>query len=134
YRLAQATRAAADRLHEQVAGRPGRVWFLGHWGVQYYVQENGDTVIDLRHFRATPGDLVVRPENNFSYFPFDPDKFREIATVSEKVFPWLSRMRLSSAGFYTCLWGPLPFAVEAVPDETYHLLKVTEPFHVRGGW
>ena len=41
------------------------------------------------------------------------------------VVSWLATMNLSlRAGFYTAIWGPLPYAIGKVPPELYQVYKI----------
>src|SRR5262249_47488821 len=65
--FAETARTGAMNAHESYGTRK-TVWFLGHWGFQYYMQELGGKPVDVNEFRPTIGDVVVVPETNTNLF------------------------------------------------------------------
>ncbi len=119
-RLANSARDAAQRFGREMAHYSHHVYFQGHWGFQYYLEaEDAEPVAyGQTDFRA--GDAIINPINNTSVWPVDDSL---IASRFAGSFPgpqWITTMsRPLGAGFYTDLWGPLPFAFGPVPEERY---------------
>jgi hypothetical protein len=130
--LANSARDAAEAVHEQYATESGTLWFLGHWGFQYYMESKGGQPIDVIRSRIAPGDIVVVPQNNTNLFPLPQDK---VLLVDEfEFFPsrWVGTMSSGlGSGFYADLWGPLPWVIGTVPGERYRVFSVLAPFQVR---
>jgi 4-amino-4-deoxy-L-arabinose transferase-like glycosyltransferase len=53
----------AQLAHDRVAGGH-EIHCIGHWGFQYYCQEQGFDIFNSVHGKVRRGDLVVVPENN----------------------------------------------------------------------
>lgn len=150
YCLAGSARNAARDLAARYSTPGTTMWFEGHWGFQYYMQERGCQSLDLyRMGRCRTGDRVVLPANNTQriFWPIDkksriwlvldaPPKEaarfprlkwegRRLGLVQEPVFPFLMTMR-QGAGFYSHLFGPLPFALKPGPDEVYEVIELLD--------
>jgi len=122
--LANTARKTARLVYEKTEGQ-GKVWFVGHWGFQYYFQQTGGEALDLKHPQAKPGDLIVTPFNN-------------IWTAETPAYPVASDQRILlpvytgattiswplGAGFYSTFWGPLPFAIGPEPLEGARIFRI----------
>jgi hypothetical protein len=128
YRFANVAREAAAKIDSLTRDRDGDLWFQGHWGFQYYLQAAGAKPAELSHAEVAVGDLLVLPSNNSSVFSPD-EKYVASALVLE--FPstgWIVTMnRAMRVGFYSDLWGPLPFALGVVEPERYVIVEVRDP-------
>jgi len=126
--LANCQRSAARMIHAEFNDYPRTLWFQGHWGFQYYMESLGGKALDFNNSLLQKGDIIVVPVNNTNIRPLR----REICVFAGKrqLMPcrWLGTMQTRlGAGFYADVWGPLPFAVGAVPPEEYLFFLV-------GGW
>jgi hypothetical protein len=136
--LAGSARIAADRIRGAYADRPGRLRFQGHWGFQYYMELTGRggnwQPLDERRLVLDPGDVVVIPSNNTNRFALPAASFALVDVVRVASAGWLATMSVPlGAGFYADAWGPLPFAVGAVPHEEYYVLAAARPMGGDGG-
>lgn len=126
YTLAGTARDAAKTIHETYKNRqPVVVWFQGHWGFQYYMEAHNAKALDLENSRPAIGDVIVFPVNNTNLKP--PPKDRIFPVLVFKFMPcrWLSTMNARfGAGFYSSIWGPLPFAFGRIPAEEYYIFAV----------
>jgi hypothetical protein len=125
-KLANSARTAAERIAPEK--RSGRTWFSGHWGFQYYMEARGGKPIDTRHQDFRLGDTVVTPRNASNRLLARP----RIASRNEgfelPVCSWVTTMCAEcGAGFYSDLWGPLPFAFGLVPAEGYEVTVLGRP-------
>ncbi|GMV93810.1 MAG: hypothetical protein AMXMBFR82_35880 [Candidatus Hydrogenedentota bacterium] len=119
-RLANSARDAAQRFGREMAHYSHNVYFQGHWGFQYYLEvEDAEPVAyGQTDFRA--GDAIINPINNTSVWPVDESLIASRFAGSFSGPRWITTMsRPLGAGFYTDLWGPLPFAFGPVPEERY---------------
>ncbi len=72
------------------------------------------------------GDIVVIPLNNTGTFDLEPKliESREIIEINLK--EWVGTMQPElGAGFYSSMWGPLPFAFGRFPSEQYQLIRIS---------
>jgi len=115
-----------------------RIWFEGHWGFQYYMEERGAKPLYLSRSivdasSASPwalaaGDLIVIPGTNTNYTPIPKDwyTFRKFLYLPSS--GWLATMNMmTGAGFYSDEFGALPFAFGHVDPEQFMLLDVRQP-------
>jgi 4-amino-4-deoxy-L-arabinose transferase-like glycosyltransferase len=130
YRWAQSVRTATEllRTDPDIAGARGRIWFEGHWGFQYYLEQSGRRFVpvDLNDPRVNPGeDLMIIPVNNTNgHIP----SVEVIAAVRQKSVPacsWLAVMKKSvGAGFYSVtVAGKLPFAFGSIEPDVYYVIS-----------
>ena len=118
YSLAAGPQVAADSVRAAYANDSHHMWFQGHWGFQYYMEQNGATALDFKHPRLTQGDLVAVPSNNTNVRGMK-EQFVQLEIFSAPGLGGLTTMDASTgAGFYASLWGPLPFAFGTVPPQT----------------
>lgn len=124
--FANSGRKFANLIHQQTQNQAGNVFFQGHWGFQYYMQQFGARPMELDRFAFQTGDLVVTPENNTSTFPI-PAQFvaaQQILQIDPHAYA--ATMGLG-AGFYSSVWGPLPFSFGRVPSERYLVVRLQKP-------
>lgn len=123
--LANSAREAATRLHKRTQGEKAAVWFQGHWGFQYYMQQLGFRPFDFQKCTLNPGDLLIVPGNAAETTPLPP---QFVAEREELAIP-LSRLVVThrwqmGAGFYGSYFGPLPFTFGEAGAETYTLSRI----------
>jgi 4-amino-4-deoxy-L-arabinose transferase-like glycosyltransferase len=109
--------------------RPAQIlWFQGHWGFQYYLQEHGGLPVDFKSSDLKPGDIVAVPSDNTNLRPLNPATADLLGTVTVDRAGALDTMdSLTGAGFYSSLWGPLPFAFGHVAPEYASVYQLKQP-------
>jgi len=122
--LANSARQAAFYFHQQTRNEPGAVEFQGHWGFQYYMESFGARPLEQGVIASNPGDFIVVPVNNTNLFTL-AQKTVLVKTVDFEVPSRVTTMSTDlGAGFYSLVWGPLPFAIGPVPNERYYMVRV----------
>ncbi len=127
FKFAQTVRESARVTSAKYAQGPGTLWFEGHWGWQYYIEQLGAKAMSMSH-PPQKGDLLAIPANNTNLILPDGKLSRFIETISVVGPQWLATLSGNvGAGFYTSMAGPLPFAFGPVPPEqvTVFALKST---------
>ncbi len=125
YGLASASRDAAVELARELKPTANTVWFQGHWGFQYYAEENGLVPVDYERSVLRPGDLIVVPESNHNLTPLPAEAIEVTGTRAWPSFPGLATMNhFVGAGFYSDKWGPLPYVLGPVVAEYYAVVTV----------
>ncbi|MBX7257057.1 MAG: glycosyltransferase family 39 protein [Candidatus Hydrogenedentes bacterium] len=128
YLLAGSARTAASGASHELASYTKHIYFLGQWGFQYYMQNAGMTPVDLDNADLSEGDIVISPNNNSNVFPLKDDHVRAKSAVELPVCRWTTPMLVRlGAGFYSDLWGPLPFAFGPVSPERYTTSLIGKP-------
>jgi 4-amino-4-deoxy-L-arabinose transferase-like glycosyltransferase len=128
YSLANTARNAAYQINEKYGDYRDHLQFAGHWGFQYYMQEFGFKIADLKDGMIYPGDIMAIPYNNTDTGPFvgflERNEVQPLELIKLKPFNWLSSSNCYvGAGFYWDAMGPLPYVFGAVPDEHYAIIK-----------
>jgi hypothetical protein len=127
-RLADSAREAAAQIADRYGAREGRLWFLGHWGFQYYLEEHGGVPVDARRSQLHPGDVIAIPSNNSGVFSLPIGRLQPLEMIEVPASSWLATMGAEvGAGLYSSVWGPLPWAFGEVPPERYAIFAVREP-------
>ena len=125
YGLANISRKAVGDL-DPITDRFGKqkIWFQGHWGFQYYMQENGAKPLDFTRSDVGPGDIVVVPSNNTNTQLMRQEVVRLDDFLEYRPLPWLTTMgRNVGAGYYSNDVGPLPFAFGKVEPAQFWLFQ-----------
>lgn len=121
YRQANGLRSAAHMISSAQDNAGKTFWFRGHWGFKYYMEEAG-----ARHLvsgsRRSPGDIIVVPGNT------DGKRLSgEFQMIDSIGLPRQAINIMNSycgAGFYSSIWGPLPYVLDPDCKETYYFLFV----------
>ena len=112
-------RDAARTVSREFKNSENTIWFQGHWGFQYYMEKEGGIAMDFENFNPRVGDMMIMPNNNTNTGVLYKEA-NSRGVLRFRTCPWLSTMNhLAGAGFYTHMWGPLPFASGPVRVEKY---------------
>lgn len=124
YKFANTARIAASQFQQRFRNESGTVWFEGHWGFQYYMQQWRAKPLDLAQHGLVPGDVLILPINNtnVSRKPAAPT-IASVEQMNYAQFFAITVSRETGAGFYSSKWGPLPWAVGFVPPERYLVFR-----------
>jgi hypothetical protein len=123
--LANSERSAATLVYNKTHDRGGTVWFVGHWGFQYYVEALGMVPLDLTAPKARSGDFVVIAENNSHFAQVLPAFIASNESVELPLRSWATTISSElGAGFYSSSIGPVPYAVGPVPNERYTIIQL----------
>lgn len=124
YRLAGSCRQAAREIMADYHGG-GKVWFSGHSGWQFYMEEQGAFPVDEKRATLLPGDLYVLPSNNWQPIPINGALVKDYHHVTVPVPRWATTSHYQVyAGFYSDAAGPVPFMFGPVPEEVYLVVEV----------
>jgi hypothetical protein len=125
YSEANCARVAAHLFQERYRAELGKVWFQGHWGFQYYMEQWGAKPFDRKNPQLAHGDLLV---GLFSDTNIAQLSTQTVATWSESTFsavPVVSTLRYGTgAGFYSSLHGPLPWVIDKLPSPRYYAARI----------
>ena len=123
--FANSARQAAVMIHDKTQGQPGSVWFAGHWGFQYYMQQYGFRPYDQKNNLSQPGDTLIMPDNNSNLFEVSSNVIYH--TIEIPMHRGVITQRNDrGAGFYSTVWGPLPFSFGPVPPERYSFIRLMQ--------
>jgi hypothetical protein len=120
---ARGARDASDQIRTEATALRRTVWFQGHWGFQYYMQQWGAKPVD-NGAHCAAGDLMVIPWDNSNIAPLPARAVRKLGRVAPWQPPAISTFhRQSMAGFYSDRFGPIPFAFGPVKPDRYDLYE-----------
>jgi 4-amino-4-deoxy-L-arabinose transferase-like glycosyltransferase len=126
--FAHAVRELATKVASTYQPPSKTLWFQGHWGFQYYMQEHGGSPVDFKSPDLKPGDIIAVPSDNTNLRPLNPETVDLLGTVTVDRSGALDTMdSLTGAGFYSSLWGPLPFAFGHVAPEYASVYQLKQP-------
>jgi len=125
---ADAQRQAA-RVAASLPDKGGRLWTASHWGLQYYVEQEGGKELDALRGgwdQTRPGDAVVWSAVNSNQLL--PDRR---FLIDAKQIDWknplplrLMSARQGQAGFYSSVYGFLPYALSRAPLDEFFFAKI----------
>jgi hypothetical protein len=123
---ANSARQASQIIQHQVDQGTHAVWFMGHWGFQYYAQLWGARPMDFLRSNTSAGDVLIVPESNaVSYVLPSPQYVATSGLLRINLQQPLSTMRWrEGAGFYSSFYGFLPFAFGRPATEQYYVLRL----------
>ena len=122
--LANSARTMANYIQQKTRNDPRPVEFQGHWGFQYYMESFGARPLEQGESGSRPGDLIVIPVHNTNPFTISENTILEQAIAVELHSRMATMSTELGAGFYSSVWGPLPFAIGRAPNEPYYLVRV----------
>jgi hypothetical protein len=124
YQLANTARHAAAQIHTAYKQTPESLWFQGHWGFQYYMEKTGAIPMDLNKPMLKRRDILAIPLNNTNVENLAPESFYLVQKFLFSTSSFVSTMnRDAGAGFYSDIWGPLPFAIGKDKNEEYYIFR-----------
>lgn len=124
YSLAQTARSAASTIIKRYQAEGRTIWFQGHWGFQYYMEEGKAKPIDFKRSFISPGEVIVTPLNATNRRVMPAGSTEYIEELRAPTLSWASTMGLDSgAGFYASEWGPVPFRFGRSKDEVFVITR-----------
>jgi hypothetical protein len=129
YRWADEVRSAARRLSASRVDLDAPAYFQGHWGFQYYMEQEGwQAMVWLRDV-VKPGELIAASSNNYGvpiFFqrPADVELVEKITSPEPR---WLHTMSTHiGAGFYASSRGALPYAFGTSQPDRYQVWRAVK--------
>lgn len=122
--LANSARTAANMIEQKTSNQPGAVWFMGHWGFQYYMESLGARAVVVADSPHCPGDFLATAGNR-ELFEVRPEFVTSRSLIQIPINLGITTVqRELGTGFYSSDLGPLPFAFGPVPPERYELIRL----------
>lgn len=118
--LARSSRDMALRMKRHSEIYAGQMWFQGHWGFQWYMQQLGFKPLNRTNCQIRYADVIAWPMNNTNKVKIPAEALRLVEQNEVALMPYVSTMDSNAgSGFYSDAWGPLPFAIGPVTPEKY---------------
>jgi 4-amino-4-deoxy-L-arabinose transferase-like glycosyltransferase len=120
--LANTIRDNTETIVSRYSDRAPSIHFEGHWGFQYYMESRGCKPLDTEHPVVAPNDIIAYAFNNTNYFRLPEPQTQLIDSLTSGSVPWIATMNnRAGAGFYSDVFGPLPFVFGTIPPERYNI-------------
>ena len=127
FQLAITVRRSAQAVMRKYPDQAA-VWFEGHWGFQYYIEQLGAQPVDAEHFVVRSGDILIVPLHNTDVSEPAPDLVARRDVLSVANPSWLTTWNAAlGAGFYSSVVGPLPFGFGKTPAESVFIYELKAP-------
>lgn len=125
YTQANTFRFASLHLRTNFGGSNHTIWYQGHWGFQYYMDEIGAKHTKTTGIDVTDGDYFVSPYYNTAMHNLHTDIVRQHWYLRLQPFKWLTTWNPQvGAGYYADSWGPMPFVFTRVPPEQFIVASI----------
>lgn len=121
-------RAAADALIRPAVAEGRRVWFLGHWGFQWYAEKAGARYLTSTRPFPAAGDLIVSSQNSVPGLDLGRiAAFVRLRRLEDRRPGGRIMSREDGSGFYANSWGYLPWAWGDGVIDAFDLWAVSPP-------
>lgn len=131
YQYADTYRAFARRAESKLRDRSATIWFVGHWGWQFYAEQAGFRMLNRDGPYPATGDLLIWPEKVHvgDVMSANPE-FRSRLELVEK-FEYRSSLPIRTmsvearAGFYATIRRRIPYRFDSqTPLEIFQIYRV----------
>ncbi len=103
----------------------GRVWFVGEWGLRWYMEQEGYRYLATDETGPEEGDIIVIPY--LMGWPLSPGVTGRMELTDVVEDDWALPLRVmdfqSEAGYYGSHWGALPWSFSNSPVETFRVYR-----------
>lgn len=125
--IANASRDAANLIQARARTFHHTLWFAGHWGFQWYMQQSGGVPVDYSTSLLRAGDLLVEPRESPNVEPMPPGTTRALDVIDEPVLGWISTINIPfGAAFYSSAAGPLPYVFAPMAPQRFTVYRITQ--------
>ncbi|MBD2753136.1 glycosyltransferase family 39 protein [Spirosoma sp. BT704] len=104
-----------------IVPRQHRIWTAGHWGWQWYAQQNGFKEVQADSMQFRTGDYLVQPQGIDSQRIPDGVRLQQVNYLTSP-FSWLTFI---STSYYNCFYGRgAAWAYSRFPIDTVKIYRV----------
>lgn len=129
WQAANVARTQAQQIRGALPSH-ANVYFVGHWGWQWYAARSGMKQYDLKKTYLVTGDYIVAP-HSIGVVPVAAryaaymQPIRDIAADSSSSLLCRTISNQPSANFYGGGWNPLPWTFSSQPMETFTIFQIS---------
>lgn len=130
YQYADSYREFARRAVRMFHDRPGKVWFVGHWGWQFYADQEGFRMMNRDGPYPKAGDYLIWPEKVHigDAMSANPELRSRLELQHEFVYrsglPIRTMSVQARAGFYAVIRRRIPYRFAIAPLEIFRVYRV----------
>lgn len=130
WQFAALYRNEAPRIRQRMPAQ-ARVWFMGHWGWQWYAVKSGMQQYDLKRSQLQPGDYLVVP-HSIGAIPIAAQyasllqKRETLASPGSSAFGVRTFGLAPPGGFYGGGLHALPWRLSSEPMELFTIYQIEE--------
>jgi hypothetical protein len=122
FNLANTIRSDAETITYRYHDRAPSIHFEGHWGYQYYMESLGCKPLNTEHPSVEQNDIIAYSFNNTNLIRLPEPQTTLLDSLTTRTIPWVATMNnRAGAGFYSDVFGSLPFVFGAIPPERYNI-------------
>ncbi|TVM33158.1 ArnT family glycosyltransferase [Oceanidesulfovibrio marinus] len=126
-RWANAGRDFAENLDQYLETKApdfsGSVFFAGHWGFQYAMQDQGFKPLDHHCSTVRQGDILILPLGMLQK-PIPLQYFGKKGVIDYPGCSWLALQHTDRlSGFYSSVFGPLPFVLAPTGPHRFRIYQ-----------
>ncbi len=135
YDLANTNRAGVKLLLAEQQNSGHSLWFIGHWGFQYYMEKGGARPVEMDAPRLPPDAVVIVPtQDKQDFLLASSTEFQLLEVKKYDPNPFCTTMDpAAAAGFYSADLGPLPFAFTYMKPQYFWVYKLVPKSQVTPG-
>jgi 4-amino-4-deoxy-L-arabinose transferase-like glycosyltransferase len=121
---------AVERARMVIGERGGTVWYVGHWGFQYYADRLGWKALDPERSLLKAGDWLVAPEPKYGR-PDRQDIEMEADFLGDPIEEWIETATLpvQTLPFNYC--GPIPMIHSERPRAGFRVYTIRKDWTPR---
>lgn len=126
YAWAGSQREMAAKYRAEVGHKTETVLFQGHWGWQWYMELHGFKIFHPTGMMVPVQHTMIVPEN--AHATVHPQRETVVGLRIDEIQGQSMAATMSKplgAGFYSDVWGPLPYAFGPVPIERYFVYSIS---------
>lgn len=123
---------AGELLRDYPQSASQAVWFQGHWGWQYYLEQGAARPLDFRETLLRHSDAVLQPGDNTNVIPLGDQVIQSVETRRSQPFRFAATMsQARGAAFYASKLGPLPYRLGPAPPQSYLVLRTHKDLTIK---
>lgn len=127
YLYASSYRDFAKEVTKTAGKAHDRIWYVGEWGMHYYMDRQGFNYLTADSNEPKMGDLIIFAEVpklwNPSLALYQRMQLIDVREVTSQ-YPIRVMGMGARAGHYSTLWGYLPFSFSTYPIERFGVFRV----------
>ncbi|OGW25950.1 MAG: hypothetical protein A2X59_12350 [Nitrospirae bacterium GWC2_42_7] len=131
YIYASSYRDFSEVTKQTVGTVRSRVWYIGEWGMHYYMDKQGFRYLVKNKDIPEEGDLIIMADVPRLWSP-SLELYSRMKLIDVREIGSWYPIRVMGAdintGYYSYLWGYQPFTLSSLPVERFGIFRVIDPY------